>query len=90
VLEKLVLSFDDFPGHAKQRVVAVLQALDQPTRFLELVLNVLVVGGVLVFRDVAVHVVDPDTWQGLRVELDPPAVVVLGDNDVRDDIVGSA
>jgi hypothetical protein len=89
VLEEVTLDLDDARGHPQQGVVAALQALDEPARLLQVVLHGHVVGTVVgAPYQVGVLGVDPQPRRGLRVEFDPPLVVVLVDEDVGLDVAG--
>ena len=91
VLEEALLALDDAPRHLEQRLVAALQALDEPLRFLQVVAQEHVVGGIVGATDHRRIVgIDAQAWRYFRVELHQPAAVALAHDHVRDHVFRGA
>src|SRR5690606_33147695 len=83
-LEKLRLALHDRHRDLEQRLVTDLEASDQPTRFLKLRAQHVVL--VAAAERARVHLVDAELRRDRAVQLDDPAPVAAADEHVRDDV----
>ena len=91
VREEGTLPVDDGARHFEQGLVAADQALDEPARLLQLVLQVFVVGrGGAAADELLVLVVDAEARRGAGCQIGAPYAADLLDRDIRRDVTGMA
>ena len=91
LLKERLLLFDNTAAYAEQRIISALQTFDQPSRFLQIATNVLIIG---VVTHAGAHggilLVDLQARDAVRVQFNDPAVIVFSDQHIRDDVLGFA
>ena len=87
VVEEGALAVHDRARDLEQRLVSGIQALDEPARLLELVLQVTVVGARIPAVDhLFVMTIDTQIRGDVRIEIGAPHAADFLDDDVGDDI----